>query len=424
MSKKSFIITALSAMVQYYDYHLFGFLAASIAKNFFPSNDTTVGLINTYLVMFVAVLAKPMGSVILGRIGDVFGRQTTINISITVLAIASLIISILPGFNAIGIISCLFLLIARMCIAALASSGSDGVRLYIYEKISNKRKNFSSGISTLFSLSGSFCASISAWFFTLNSMPEYFWRLAFLLGAISGSIIIFLRKIYIDKNEDLLLKQEDQYNTYKDMSLLKIIKQNFLLLFLCIIIAGGIGGTYQFNFVFLATYNAEILQAIDPSSMQFYRSLGIVIYMIFAIIGGLLADIISPKIIVSAAAIILITLSVFNCYLIKNNEFFIIIYLLNSAFLPLLNMPSLTLIKSAIPKVIRYRLFSLAHSLGSIIISGPTSLISASLYHWSAIKYMPLVYFIIITFVSAVAMNVLSKMCKVTSKQGDLINRT
>lgn len=412
MNKKSFIITALSSIVQYYDYHLFGFLAASIAKNFFPADNEATSLINTYLVMFIAVFAKPIGSVILGRIGDTFGRQTTINISITCLAIASLLISILPDFNSIGITSCLLLLIARMCIAAFASSGSDGARLYMYEKISDKRKNFSSGVSTLFSLTGSFCASISAWFFTLDSMPKDFWRLAFLLGAVSSFLLIFLRKICIDKNEDLLLKQEEQYNTYKDMPLLKIIKQNLLLLFLCVIIAGSIGGTYQFNFVFLATYNAKILQTIDLSSMQFYRSIGIVIYIVFSIIGGILADKTNPRILATLAAIMLIILSFLNCYLIKHDKFLLIIYLLNSAMLPLLNMPSLTLIKSSIPKVIRYRLFSLAHSLGSMMISGPTSLLATSMYHWSAIKYLPLFYFIAMVLVSAIAMNVLSKMSK------------
>jgi MHS family proline/betaine transporter-like MFS transporter len=410
MNKQSFIITGLSSIVQYYDYHLFGFLAASIAKNFFPANNQATNLINTYLIMFIAVLAKPLGSVILGRIGDIFGRQKTIDISIFFLAVASLVISILPTFNTIGVASCLLLLIARMCIAAFASSGSDGARLYIYEKTNNKRKNFSSGLSTLFSLTGSFSASISAWFFTLNSMPEYFWRFAFLLGSVSGVVLIFLRKVYIDKNEDALLQQEDNYDTYKKMPLLKIIKQHFWLLFLCTIIAGGIGGVYQFNFIFLAAYNAEILQVIDLSSMQFYRSIGIIAYIIFSIISGILADKIGPRTVATVAATILIALSIFNCYLINNGKFFIEVYLLNSACLPLLNIPSLTLIKGAIPKVIRYRLFSLSHSLGSIAISGPMSLIATKIYQWSAIKCLPLFYFMAIVLTSIIAMNALSKI--------------
>ena len=53
----------------YYDYHLFGFMAANIAANFFPADEVVTQLLNTYLLMAVAMIAKPLGAIIFGKMG-------------------------------------------------------------------------------------------------------------------------------------------------------------------------------------------------------------------------------------------------------------------------------------------------------------------------------------------------------------------
>jgi MFS family permease len=407
MSKKKFLIASLSALVQYYDYHLFSFLAASIAKNFFSDTD----LLKTYFLIFVAALTKPIGAIILGRIGDIYGRQKTINIGIIVTAGASLAISILPSFEQIGIMAPLILLLMRMCVTSCVSSGTDGVRIYIFETIGKTRKNLSSGLSTLSTILGSFLASTSAYFFTLNIFPNYFWRLAFLAGAVAGVLVIILRT-YMGYEDDKL-EREDNYEQYRDMPLWQIIRENMSLFVLGIIIAGGIGATYQFNFIFLSTYNSETLQNISTSDMQFYRSIGVFLYMVFAIISGLVADIISPRILTPIAILGVIVLSIFNCYLISQNITSIAIFLLNSVLLPFITMPSLTLIKASVPKVIRHRLFSLIHSIGSIVISAPTPFISTMLYQQTKVHWLPMVYFVLVLLLMLISINVIFTFNKV-----------
>jgi MFS family permease len=411
MTKKKFAVASLSALVQYYDYHLFGFLAAKVAKNFFSEGDTSLILLKTYFLMFIAVLSKPIGAVVLGRIGDLYGRQKTINIGIIITAIASFIISILPSYEQIGMLAPIILLLGRMCITSCASSGSDGVRLYIYEKISKTKKNLGSGLTTISTIGGSFLASASAWFFTLELFPSYFWRFAYLSGAIAGVLVVIIRNFLV-KDEDLNLETESNYEQYKDMPLWQILKQNILLFSLCVIIAGGIGASYQFNFVFWGTFNSEILKNIDESSMQFYRSVGIILYMVFAVIGGLIADLTSPRATATVAILGIIALGSINCYFISQNNLSISIYLLSSALLPFITMPALTLLKSSIPKVIRYRLFSLSHSMGSIIISAPTAVISTCLYRETKISWLPISYHIIIMIMMLISMSILFSLKK------------
>jgi MFS family permease len=304
------------------------------------------------------VSTKPLGAMILGRIGDIYGRNRAITIAMIATSIASFIICILPTYQEIGIAAAFILSVARMIIAASTSSGSDGVRIYVYEKIDPKYKNFGSGLSAISTITGSLLASYSAWFFTQESFEEHSWRYTFLIGSCASLAVCILRQ-FVEKDS---IEKEQNYVLYKEMTLLNIIRQNLKLFILCTIIAGTIGASYGFNFTFFVNHNAVVLNNISSSDMQFYRSIGIALYIVFAIMGGWLADVFNSRICASSAIVTIILLNILNCYLIEQGLFYISLYLLISALLPIAIIPALTLLNSAIPKVIRYRIFSMCHS--------------------------------------------------------------
>lgn len=407
MNKASLVIAALSGLVQYYDYHLFGFLAAKIAQNFLPPHDSLTILLKTYLMMYLAVLMKPMGSIFLGRIGDIYGRQVTINIGLMVTAFASFMLGILPSYQQIGFFAPTLLLLIRICVVTFVSSGTDGIRIYIYESVSSKRKNFSSSLVTISAVGGSFLASISALLATLDFVPDNLWRFCFICGSFAGIIIIALRNKFVDHSLDMQLKSYEGYEYYKKMPLTQIVRENIVFTLLGMILAGGIGATYHFNFIFFGTYNFALLRNIHPSSMQLYLSAGIVTYAFASLVGGYLADIISPRLVVTTATVAIIALSIVQCYFVQNGMPSILIYLIVSGLLPLVNIPCLTLLKSFIPKVIRQRLFSLVHALGSITISASTPVISTWLYSKTQIAWLPILYFMGILFLMALVLNIL-----------------
>src|SRR6476619_5338730 len=141
--------------------------------------------------------------------------------------------------------------------------------------------------------------------------------------------------------------------------------------------------------------------------MQSYISIGIVIYALCSVAGGWLADNISPRIVASIAALIIICLSIIQCYFFRSGKLSLVLFLCNCGLLPLVNTPCLTLLKSFIPKVIRHRLFSLIHSLGSITISAPCPVISTWLYSKTKLAWLPLAYFIIILLLMTLVLNLL-----------------
>lgn len=394
MNKRAFFIALFSIMVQYYDHYLFGFLAAIISKYFIPASNPTVQLLNTYFIMFVAVIAKPIGSIVLGRIGDLYGRSTALTLSLIGTSIGSLVISMIPGYQHIGILSALILLIARMCIMSCIAPGTDGVRIFIYEQIGKKKQCLGNGLATAATCVGIFIASSSAWFFTLTIMPSYAWRFAFVLGSIMGFIMVIIRTYY-KVDDSNFTKLEATYDEFKDQPILTIIKNNLKLFLIIMLVAGAIGSTNQFYVIFFGTYNFETLKIIEQSTMKLYTSIAIAIYMVCAIIGGLCADYFGRLKIAFLASVSLILITTFMMIKISQGQSSITLYFLTMATLPFLTMPTLAFLKQSLPIVIRYRVFSLGHSIGSICISAPTAFIATLLYHKTHITWLPFLYFLI-----------------------------
>lgn len=395
MNRKSFLVAAFGSLSQYYDHHLFGFLAAAISKSFTPAQDPVVALLNTYFIMAMAVCAKPIGALVLGRIGDIYGRSVTLKISLIGTSLASLLISITPGYHHIGIIAALILLVARMAIVALVSSGTDGVRLYVYEHIGKSRQCLGNGLVTCSSLAGTFVASMSAWFFTLDSMPGYSWRFAFILGAVIGFTMLWI--VSKNKNTEISSYKDDpKYDIYLKKSTFRIVRENWGLFIICAILAGSIGGTNHFCVIFFGTYIFKLLEYIDPSTMQFYTSIGIVLYMISAVFSGFLADLLGRKAIATIGFISLMLCAIAMLFSIKSGYMSIGIYCAMMINLPMLTMPALAFLKQSIPAIIRYRVFSLAHAIGSICISTPTPFFSTFLFKETGLAWSPMIYFICI----------------------------
>lgn len=379
--------------MQYYDYHLFGFLAANIAIHFFPADETITQLLNTYFVMSIAMVAKPLGAIVFGKIGDIKGRSNSFKISLIGTAVASIVLFAVPSYETIGLLSTFLLLVCRMAICAFVTSGSDGVRIYIYEHINKKNQCLGIGVTTLFTQAGSLTASLSAWFFTLNFLPEYSWKFAFLVGGILGLLVLTAMKLtnFTDIKQ---VNEDPSFEKFKYVTLTSIVRSNWRLFLLCMLLAGSIGSTNQFLIIFFGTYNFKILHTIDRSNMQSYISFAIIAYMIFSIVGGYIADKVGRYITTVFGGCIVITLAIFLCIslnkMILNQYLFIAI----TAAMPFITMPAAAIFKQSIPISIRYRLFALSHAMGSVFISAPTAFISTFLYHKTNIAWSPICYFI------------------------------
>ncbi len=86
-------------VVEWFDFAVYGNFAIIIGQLFFPSTDPRVSLLASYGAFAAGFLARPLGGIVLGRLGDVMGRQAAMTVSILAMSIPTLVISVLPGFE-------------------------------------------------------------------------------------------------------------------------------------------------------------------------------------------------------------------------------------------------------------------------------------------------------------------------------------
>ena len=118
MMAKSMFRTISTSMVgnlfEWYDFALFGYFASIIGKLFFPSDDPSIELISGFGVFAAGFIARPLGGVIFGHIGDRLGRKKAMVLTILMMAIPTAVIGVLPTYETIGLAAPILLILMRV----------------------------------------------------------------------------------------------------------------------------------------------------------------------------------------------------------------------------------------------------------------------------------------------------------------------
>ena len=112
-SRKAIYAATIGNVMEWYDFGIFGFLAGSLALNFFPRDDPRTSLLNTFLIFGVGLVFRPLGGILIGRMGDRRGRKPALVLTILMMAAGTVIVGVLPPYSAIGVMAPV-LLLARL----------------------------------------------------------------------------------------------------------------------------------------------------------------------------------------------------------------------------------------------------------------------------------------------------------------------
>jgi MFS transporter, MHS family, proline/betaine transporter len=382
MTKYKFFAAISNTIIQYFNYALFGLSAICLSKNLMPGGDEQSKLFNFFALIILSILARPLGSFIFGMLGDIVGRKISIIFSGMISSFATILVSQIPNFEDIGIIASICLILSRMLFLASFSGEVDGIRIYISESVSPKKQYLSNGIVSLFTQSGSLLASI----FIIKSgdNPEY-WRIWFLLGGITGLLATVLRFYLTESNEFTTGKTTGEIFNLK---LHQIILGQFKLFIKLFIIFGCIGIFYQFNIIFLPSY----LLTIKKININSYIPFFIILYGGFSPLWGYLSDKYGPKVVVNFSGFAIVNSYIFMIYCIKHEHYLYIPYVIMcvSMFSSGISSPAQILIKKNINIAIRYRLFSVSHSIGSLLLSTPTGFICFLIANYAETEFIVL----------------------------------
>ncbi|MGH7922449.1 MAG: MFS transporter [Candidatus Dormibacteraceae bacterium] len=173
--------------MEYYDYGIYGSAAAvALPKVFFPTGSTETSLLLSFATFGVGFVLRPLGGIIFGHVGDRFGRKPALIATITLMAIGTLLIGLIPGFSVLGVWAPILLVIFRLAQGAAIGGEMGGATSLIVENAPAERRGF---FSALMVTGSPLAGLISAGLFTLVSLNEPFflqwgWRIPFLFSIV------------------------------------------------------------------------------------------------------------------------------------------------------------------------------------------------------------------------------------------------
>jgi MHS family proline/betaine transporter-like MFS transporter len=185
-------------VLEWFDFAVYGYFASDIGKQFFPQSDHAVQQLLAFAVFALGFLARPVGSLVLGTVGDRIGRRPLLTLSIALMGGATLLMGLLPTYNQIGVAAPLLLVTMRLIQGFSLGGEFTGSMVYTTEKASPLMRGFVSSSTAAGTTIGFILGSGSAWLVNLWLSPDmvtaWGWRIPFVGSVVFCIVGYFLRR--------------------------------------------------------------------------------------------------------------------------------------------------------------------------------------------------------------------------------------
>ncbi|WP_044873712.1 MFS transporter [Pseudomonas sp. LFM046] len=313
--RKVIFASSLGTVFEWYDFFLYGALAAVISKQFFAGVNETTAFIFALMAFAAGFLVRPFGALVFGRLGDMIGRKYTFLVTILLMGLSTFAVGLLPTYASIGVAAPIILVCLRM-LQGLALGGEyGGAAIYVAEHApANKRGGYTSWIQSTATLGLllSLLVILACRQLTGDEFETWGWRLPFLLSIVLLGISTWIRLSMHESPAFLKMKAEGKCSkaplreSFTNWSNLKVV-----LTALFSINAGQAVTFYtaQFYVLFFLT---QVLK-VDASTANGLLIAALVLGAPFFLVAGWLSDRIGRKPVL-LAGLLLATLCYFPLF--------------------------------------------------------------------------------------------------------------
>jgi MFS family permease len=305
--RKVVLASSLGTVFEWYDFYLYGSLAAIIARQFFTNLDPTSAFIFALLAFAAGFVVRPFGALVFGRLGDLIGRKHTFLITIVLMGASTFLVGVLPGYATLGVAAPIALIVLRL-LQGLALGGEyGGAATYVAEHAPDHRRGeFTSWIQTTATL-GLFLSLMvilgTRTWLGEEAFAAWGWRIPFLLSACLLGVSVWIRLSMEESPAFRKMKAEGRgskapiADVFGQWKYLKIV-----LLALVGLTAGQavVWYTGQFYALFFLTQTLKI----DGATANLLVGLGLLLGTPFFVLFGWLSDRIGRKPIILAGCVI------------------------------------------------------------------------------------------------------------------------
>lgn len=276
--------TVIGNALEFFDFTIYAIFAATIGRVFFPIEDPTISLLASWTVFAVGFIMRPLGALVFGYLGDKLGRKLSLSTTVLLTGLPTLIIGILPGYEQLGFIAPLILILCRLVQGLCTGGEYNGAAIFALEHVGKMKPGTVGGVITASCVIGALTATFSG-FLISNYGAEWMWRLPFIFGAFISFIGFFIRSFMNETPEFTAFKKE----TTRHIGLLEIYSLYPVSSFVAFLV-GSLNGALSYTlFGFLNVYMSKYL-GLDAAVAMKYNLLGLSFFMFGCPVAGYFYD--------------------------------------------------------------------------------------------------------------------------------------
>lgn len=347
---------------------VYALLATTLQKVFFPTEDTSLGLILTFATFAVGYLARPLGGLVLGRIGDTRGRRKALVLATTLMLIPLAVITVLPGYDQIGLLAPLLLTAMRLMQGFSVGGEYTGALTALSESgdASTRGRSVSLGLAT--AMGGNLLASLVVFATTMvwgqDALEQGTWRIPFALGFVLAIVAVWMQR-HMHETESFEVTQEAGAT---GSPIRALVQHHRGALVVMLALAAWSGVTVYTLISWLPSYLETVVGFSDAqadASSSFISAVYIIVVMPVAILGDRVGRRRIMFALVAAYAVLAVP-----AFLALNSGAIAIILtsmLLLAVLQAFVDSATTTEMTELIPTRVRYTGLALTYSLGMII---------------------------------------------------------
>ncbi len=293
--------------LELYDFTIYGYFAPVIAQLFFPAESQLLSMLATFFAFALGFFVRPLGAVIFGHIGDVWGRRAALTISLSLMGGSSLMIAVLPGYQQIGILAPLGLMVFRVLQGLSMSGEVAGTLVSLAERARPERQGLMSSLVHVSGISGMVAGSLTAtlvhFLLPVDAVELWGWRLAYLAGALSCIALTWLR---------IRLVVPDVRNIPEHLPVVQVCRSHKMAMVRVGMLNLLNGACFFMVFVYINTYWSEQL-AYDRALALAINTCNMLLMVLMIPLAGWVSDCSGARIILLRAVVAGI-IAVIPCY--------------------------------------------------------------------------------------------------------------
>jgi MHS family proline/betaine transporter-like MFS transporter len=368
----------LGNLFEHYDAALFSLLSPFLAPLFFPEQDPLTALILTYCIIPLGMVARPIGSLVFGYIGDTRGRKEALVLSLSGMAIVTGSMGFLPTYHQAGMLAPILLSISRIFQNFFAAGETMGGAIYLIENSPESYKDIISSLYNSSTVAGILLASAGVSALCALNLVQDYWRYLYFSGCLTAVFTAFLRIKAPLKSLLINLSPEMSF-TFK--SILQVCWNRWQALVAIAIASGFSYASYTLSLVVMNGF-APLVSSVSKTEMMHLNTFLLGLDFLLLPPFGMLAKRFSREnmMIISSALAMLSGFPLF--WFLEGASLFTVIFirLLVVIIGVWFSAPLHAWSQTLVPSSHRYTVISFGYAIGAQVLGGPMAAISLWLF--------------------------------------------